>query len=126
MQRIRAKNTGPEMIVRRYLHSQGLRYALHRYDLPGRPDIVLPKYQTIVQVQGCFWHQHPDPDCPDSRLPKSNQGYWIPKLRRTIIRDAANLDELTRLGWAVEVVWACETDEVSLAQLAGRIRARSP
>ena len=126
MQRIKAKDTTPELTVRRYFHAHGLRYSLHRYDLPGRPDMVLVKYRTVVQIQGCFWHQHPDPDCRDAHLPKSNHGYWIPKLRRTMVRDAESFDELTRRGWAVEIVWACQTDEASLAKLVDRIRTRYP
>lgn len=126
MQRIRAKDTGPEMLVRKYLHARGFRYSLHRTPLPGRPDIVLRRYRTIVQVQGCFWHQHPDPSCRAARLPRSNEEYWIPKLRRTVERDAKNLLVLADMGWAVEVVWECRTDPASLAQLAERIAARGP
>ena len=126
MQRIRAKDTGPEMLVRKYLHARGFRYSLHRAALPGRPDIVLRRYRTIVQVQGCFWHQHPDPSCRAARVPHSNGQYWIPKLRRTVERDARNLRVLADMGWAVEVVWECRTDPSSLAQLAERIAARGP
>ena len=126
MQRITAKNTKPEMAVRKYLHSQGFRYSLHRHALPGRPDIVLPKYRTVVQVQGCFWHQHPDPECRDAHLPKSNHGYWVPKLQRTVVRDRKNRGELARLGWTVEIVWACQTNDSSLAALTNRIRSRLP
>ena len=124
MQRITAKNTKPEMAVRKYLHSRGFRYSLHRHDLPGRPDIVLPKYRTVVQVQGCFWHQHPDPCCRDAHLPRSNGNYWVPKLRRTVLRDMENRSRLSRLGWAVEVVWACQADDLALARLTKRIRSR--
>ncbi len=88
--------------------------------------MVLAKYRTVVQVQGCFWHQHPDPDCRDARVPKSNRDYWIPKLRRTMVRDAESFDELARRGWSVEIVWACQTGEASLAKLVARIRARLP
>ena len=126
MQRIAAKNTKPEVAVRKYLHSQGLRYSLHRHALPGRPDIVLPKYHTVVQVQGCFWHQHPDPECRDAHLQKSNHGYWIPKLQRTVVCDRKNRGELARLGWTVEIVWACQTNDSSLAALTERIRLRFP
>ena len=124
MQRITAKDTKPEMAVRKYLHAQGFRYSLHRHALPGRPDIVLPKYNTVVQVQGCFWHQHPDPNCRDARLPRSNRAYWVPKLRRTAARDLESCSKLAHLGWAVEVVWACQTDDSSLAGLTERIRSR--
>ena len=124
MQRITAKDTKPEMAVRKYLHSRGFRYSLHRHDLPGRPDIVLPKYRTVVQVQGCFWHQHPEPGCRDAHVPRSNGDYWVPKLRRTVLRDTENRSRLSRLGWAVEVVWACQADELALARLTERIHSR--
>ena len=126
MQRIKGKDTGPELLVRKYLHARGFRYSLHRPGLPGRPDIVLRRHRTVVQVQGCFWHQHSDPNCRAARLPRSNRDYWIPKLCRTVERDAQNLRNLTELGWAVEVVWECRTDRFSLAQLAERIAARDP
>jgi len=123
MSRIRAKDTSPEMAVRRFLHGMGFRYGLHRNDLPGRPDLVMPKYQTVIQVYGCFWHQHPDPDCIDSRIPDSNRGYWGPKLKRNRKRDEKNREELEALGWNVEVVWACEIAEDRLARLAESIRS---
>ena len=126
MQRIKGKDTGPELLVRKYLHARGFRYSLHRSGLPGRPDIVLRRYRTVVQVQGCFWHQHPDRKCRAARLPRSNRDYWIPKLSRTVERDAQNLRALTELGWAVEVVWECRTDRFSLVQLVERIVARDP
>lgn len=124
MQRITSKDTGPEMLVRKYLHARGFRYSLHRTALPGRPDIVLRRYRTIVQVQGCFWHHHSDPNCRAAHLPHSNRDYWIPKLRRTVERDAKNHRDLADLGWAVEVVWECMTDRASFDQLADRITAR--
>lgn len=124
MRRIRSKNTGPEHVVRRYLHSKGFRFRLHRNDLPGHPDLVLPKYRTVVQVHGCFWHQHDDPNCPDSRIPDSNQSYWIPKLGRTVVRDRETHEALREAGWNVEVVWSCELDAGHLEALARRITAR--
>src|ERR1700679_3894425 len=79
MSRIRSKDTKPEMLVRKALHRLGFRFRLHVRGLPGRPDIVLPKYRTVIQVKGCFWHGH---TCPDGRMPKSNEDYWVPKLLR--------------------------------------------
>ncbi|WP_419861469.1 very short patch repair endonuclease [Candidatus Palauibacter sp.] len=122
MSRIRAKDTSPEMTVRRYLHARGFRFRLHRHDLPGRPDLVLPKYATVVQVYGCFWHQHPDPSCRDARLPKSNREYWIPKLERTRRRDRRNQLALEALGWNVEIIWACEISDARLEKLTDSIR----
>lgn len=126
MSRIRSKDTSPERIVRSYLHARGFRYRLHRHDLPGRPDLVLPKYSTVVQVYGCFWHQHPDPNCTDAHEPRSNREYWIPKLKRTRERDHQNTRALEALGWSVEVVWACEISEDRLHRLVESIRRRVP
>ncbi len=124
MRTIRSKDTSPELAVRKYLHATGLRYRLHRHDLPGRPDLILPRYLTAVQVYGCFWHQHPDPRCRDARIPDSNFAYWVPKLRGTVRRDRRNRHDLEKLGWHVEVVWACEITTGRLAALAHSIRTR--
>ena len=105
MSRIRGKNTAPEKLVRRLLHSHGYRFRLHRGDLPGVPDIVLPKYRTAIFVQGCFWHGH---NCKDGRRPSSNTAYWNEKLRRNAERDVRNLRKLRRMGWRCLVVWACQ------------------
>lgn len=123
MSRIRAKDTSPEIAVRRYLHGCGFRYRLHRHDLPGRPDLVLPRYRTVVQVYGCFWHQHPDPACADAHHPRSNRAYWVPKLKQTRRRDLQNREKLEAMGWHVEVVWACEITDARLESLAVAIRA---
>jgi DNA mismatch endonuclease (patch repair protein) len=104
MSRIRSKNTKPELLVRRALHRLGFRFRLYVRDLPGRPDIVLPKYRTIIQVKGCFWHGH---TCRDGRLPKSNRAYWVPKLLQNRKRDSANDRKLRRLGWSVHNIWEC-------------------
>lgn len=107
MSRIRSQNTKPEMAVRRILHGMGYRFRLHRKDLPGKPDIVLPKYKTAIFVHGCFWHQ-----CPNcnrgGRTPKSNKDYWILKLKNNKERDKANSEELRHLGWKVIVIWECQ------------------
>jgi DNA mismatch endonuclease (patch repair protein) len=104
MSRIRSKDTKPEMAVRRALHQLGFRFRLHVRELPGCPDIVLPKYKTIIQVKGCFWHGHA---CRGGRLPKSNRAYWVPKLLRNRERDCSDERRLRRLGWSVHSVWEC-------------------
>ena len=104
MSRIRSKDTKPEMLVRKALHRLGFRFRLHIRNLPGRPDIVLPKYQTIIQIKGCFWHGH---TCRDGRLPKSNRSYWVPKLLKNRERDKSSERKLRRLGWSVRTLWEC-------------------
>ncbi|MFZ1102730.1 MAG: very short patch repair endonuclease [Hyphomicrobiaceae bacterium] len=113
MRRIRKKDSKPELIVRRLVHGMGFRYRLHGAKLPGTPDIVLPRHRKAILVHGCFWHRH---DCPDgTKLPRSKPEYWGPKLERNRQRDAANLEKLRTLGWAVLVVWECEVrDEQEL------------
>ena len=105
MSRIRSKDTKPELAVRSILHRLGYRFRLHRKDLPGRPDIVLPKHQKIVLVQGCFWHGH---NCKLASKPKSNQDYWNPKIEMNRMRDAKNLNALLQQGWSVLELWECE------------------
>ncbi len=107
MAAIRAKDTLPEMKVRSLIHSLGYRYRLHRKDLPGKPDIVLRKYKTVIFVHGCFWHHHKN--CKRANWPKSNQEYWIPKIKRNVERDKKHTKELKKLGWKVITIWECET-----------------
>lgn len=109
MAKIRSTNTKPEIAVRRMLHAAGYRFRVHRKDLPGKPDIVFPSRKAIVQVHGCFWHRHPDPDCKDAAMPKSRLEYWVPKLARNVERDTETIEALEALGWRVIVVWDCET-----------------
>ena len=109
MAAIRSRNTKPELIVRRLVHSLGYRYRLHRKDLPGKPDLVFGPRQAVIFVHGCFWHMHPQAGCLDARKPKSNRSYWLPKLKKNIERDARNLEELRLLGWRVLIIWDCET-----------------
>lgn len=106
MAAIKGKDTNPEMIVRKYLFSRGLRYRLHVKNLPGTPDIVLTKYRTAIFVNGCFWHGHKF--CKYFRLPKSNVEFWKRKIARNITRDARNDTELEVLGWRVIRVWECD------------------
>ena len=109
MSRIQSKDTAPEMIVRKLIFSKGYRYRLHRKDLPGKPDIVMPSKKKIVFVHGCFWHQHSDPQCKIARMPKTRTEYWIPKLKRNTERDIDHKKLLHSQGWRVLVVWECET-----------------
>ena len=104
MSRIRGKDTAPEMTVRRLLHAAGLRYRLHRRDLPGRPDVVLPRHAAAVQVHGCFWHGHA---CPLFRLPGTRTEFWQAKIEGNRRRDAAAEAALRALGWRTLIVWEC-------------------
>jgi DNA mismatch endonuclease, patch repair protein len=104
MSRVRGKDTAPELIVRRLLHSTGFRYRLHRRGLPGRPDIVLPKHDAAVQVHGCFWHGHA---CPLFRLPDTRTEFWRAKIEGNRRRDLAAVTALRALGWRTLIVWEC-------------------
>ena len=116
MARVRATNTRPEIAVRRLVHGLGYRFRLHRRDLPGTPDLVLPRYRAVVFVHGCFWHQH---TCRRGRRrPSSNQAYWGPKLARNVARDASAKRALEAMGWRVLTIWECE---VRAADLDDRI-----
>ena len=105
---VRTKDTSPELVVRRILHAWGFRYRLHRKDLPGRPDIVLPRHRLIIDVRGCFWHSCPDCD-RGRRRPKSNVEFWSRKLSANVERDLRNTKALEERGWRVEIVWECQT-----------------
>ena len=106
MRRIRSSDTAPEIIVRRLIHGMGFRFRLHVDTLPGKPDIVLPRLKRIIDVRGCFWHQHPG--CIDSHIPKTRLKYWKPKLEKNQRRDKENENKLRALGWRILVVWECE------------------
>lgn len=120
MGRVRSKNTKPEMIVRRLVHSMGFRYRLHRKDLPGKPDLVFSKHKKVIFVHGCFWHRHPDPACPLARLPKSRLDFWIPKLESNRARDVKNVEKLSKSGWDVLIIWECQLKD--RAELQKRIQ----
>jgi len=105
MSRIRSKNNAPEEKVRKFLFSKGFRYRKNDKNLPGCPDIVLPKYKTVIFVNGCFWHKH---NCKRFVWPSSNEEYWKKKILRNVERDEINIKELKELGWKVLVVWECE------------------
>ncbi len=116
MSGIRGSNTQPELRVRRFLHRHGFRDRLHVKDLPGRPDIVLPKYKAVVFVHGCFWHRHSG--CPYAYRPKSNVEFWEAKLNSNAERDARVEQKLAEQGWQVLVVWECDTSQGRLEALA--------
>ena len=109
MSRIKNRNTRPEMTVRSMLHRMGYRFRLHRADLPGKPDIVMPRYKTVIFVHGCFWHRHKD--CRFAYTPKSRTDFWLKKLESNAIRDQQVKTDLERLGWRVITVWECELRE---------------
>ncbi len=106
MSAIKSKNTKPEIKVRKVLHSMGYRFRLHSKDLPGSPDIVLPKYKTVIFVHGCFWHRHEN--CKYASTPKTRQEFWEAKFRENINRDKLNQENLSSKGWKIIIVWECE------------------
>ncbi len=108
MSRVRDKDTKPELLVRRLVHGMGYRYRLHRRDLPGSPDLVFPSRRKVILVHGCFWHRHPDPQCPLTRTPKSRPDFWLPKFEANHQRDLRNEAQLEALGWGILVVWECQ------------------
>jgi len=111
MSRIRSKDTKPELVVRSLLHKLGFRFSLHVSRLPGRPDIVLRKLQTVIFVNGCFWHRHPR--CKFAYSPKSRKDFWKEKFMTNVVRDRLLRQELAKLGWTVCVIWECETRDAS-------------
>jgi DNA mismatch endonuclease (patch repair protein) len=114
MAQVKGRNTKPEKVVRSLLHRMGYRFRLQRADLPGKPDIVLPKYHTAIFVHGCFWHRHAD--CKRATMPATNIDYWNRKLERNVARDAQNKAILENGGWRVLVVWECELKDLTALQ----------
>jgi DNA mismatch endonuclease (patch repair protein) len=106
MARVRSKNTQPEIVVRALLHRLGFRFGLHTAKLPGKPDLFLPKYRTIIFVHGCFWHRHRN--CKRASIPTTNIGYWSKKFSRNVERDKTNVRLLKKGGWNVLTVWECQ------------------
>lgn len=106
MSHISGKNTKPEILVRSLLHRMGYRFRIHKKDLPGRPDICLPKHKKVIFVHGCFWHGHEN--CPRSKRPTTNVEFWNKKIDGNIERDKENIKELRRLGWQTLTIWTCE------------------
>ena len=112
MRKVRSIDTSPERAIRSLLHRMGFRFRLYPRNLPGKPDIVLRKYRTVVFLHGCFWHRHPR--CPRASTPATNQEYWLAKFERTIERDRRTEAGLRALGWNVVVVWECELKDIGV------------
>jgi len=110
MSRINSINTKPEKVVRSLLHAMGFRFRIHQKGLPGKPDLVLKQYNTVIFVNGCFWHGHKN--CTRGNIPKSNKTYWVEKIKRNVLRDKRNIRGLRKDGWRVIVVWECKTKNI--------------
>ena len=123
MSRIKGKNTKPEILVRKFLHSKGFRYRIHDKKLPGKPDIVLRKYRTVIFVNGCFWHSHKN--CKYAVIPKTRTDWWKEKIERTTERDKQNYSSLSAEGWKIIIVWECDLKQdrrpETLENLVGQI-----
>jgi DNA mismatch endonuclease (patch repair protein) len=118
---VRARDSKPEMVIRRTVHGMGFRYRLHDRRLPGTPDLVFPSRRKAIFVHGCFWHRHPDPACKLARMPKSRLDFWEPKLQGNRERDVRHQSELEALGWRFLVVWECQMRDRE--QLKNNLRA---
>ncbi|MEQ4283259.1 MULTISPECIES: very short patch repair endonuclease [Pseudomonas] len=116
MSGIRGKNTRPELLVRKFLHAHGFRFRLHRKDLPGNPDIVLPKLKTCIFVHGCFWHRHPG--CRYATMPKTRPEFWAEKFSKNVARDAKSILALRQLGWSTIIIWECQLKAPELTKSA--------
>lgn len=121
MARVRSKDTGPELAVRRAAHAAGFRFRLHQKSLPGCPDLVFPRMSVAVFVSGCFWHGH---NCKDGILPKSNAEYWKFKIGRNVARDKRNISALRRQEWRVVVLWTCRLER-GIRRLLALLRERT-
>lgn len=119
MSGIRSRDTRPEILVRRFLHRAGLRFRLGGSGLPGRPDLILPRWRTVVFVHGCFWHRHPG--CPYAYHPKSRQRFWERKFSENIARDRRSIRKLRKLGWRTLVIWECQVNDKGLERLLLRL-----
>jgi len=129
MANIGARDTKPEMMVRRYLHGRGLRYRVNDRRIPGKPDLVFPRYRTTVFVHGCFWHRHAG--CRLAYLPKTRTEFWVEKFDKNVVRDVSVQEQLQALGWSVALIWECtlrdrENCELALANLYDWIEQRRP
>jgi DNA mismatch endonuclease (patch repair protein) len=123
MARIHGVNTSPELAVRRFLHERGFRFRLHRRNLPGRPDIVLPKLHMAIFVHGCFWHRHPG--CKKASTPSTRKAFWKAKFDANVERDKRKAAELRDRGWTTITIWECEVTPVRLARLFSRLKKRA-
>jgi DNA mismatch endonuclease, patch repair protein len=119
MSQIRSKNTKPEMLVRSWLHKQGYRFRLHDKKLPGKPDIVLKKYKTVIFVNGCFWHGHKN--CRYFVIPKSKKTYWIPKITRNILNQRNHRRNIKKLQWNVIIIWECKLKKNKVGKTMNQI-----
>ena len=126
MGRIKAKDTKPEMTVRRLVHGLGYRYRLHRRDLPGNLDLVFTSRRKVIFVHGCFWHRHPDKDCKLARLPKTRLDFWLPKLEANRERDIKKQKQLRDLGWRFMIIWECQLNNLDdlLINIKGFLEAK--
>lgn len=126
MRQVKGRNTGPELTVRKILHGMGLRFRLHRDNLPGKPDVVLPKWKAVIFVNGCFWHQHAG--CPRAARPRSNAAFWNRKLDRNVARDCENVRRLLACGWRTMTLWECRIKDTPAfrRKLERFIRKASP
>jgi DNA mismatch endonuclease (patch repair protein) len=124
MSRIKSKNTNPEILVRKFLYARGMRYKLHDKRLPGSPDMVFPKYKTVVFIHGCFWHGHDN--CRYYTVPKTRTEWWLNKINKNIERDHRNTELLKKKGWAVVTVWECDLKidkrEKTLQKLLNKVK----
>jgi DNA mismatch endonuclease (patch repair protein) len=119
MSRIRSRDTKPEMLVRKFLFSKGYRYRLYDKKLPGKPDIVLPKYKTVIFIHGCFWHRHEN--CPFATIPKTNFDWWNAKLNLNRQRDMLVMEKISAMGWRVLVIWGCNLKPQNRLQSLGAL-----
>lgn len=124
MRAVKRAHIGPEIVVRQALHALGFRFRLHRGDLPGSPDILLPRFRTVVFVHGCFWHRHPG--CRYASTPKTRQEYWLPKFKANVERDEKMEAQLRELGWRVLVIWECETKNLEVLEARLRLEFDLP
>ena len=114
MSRVKSKNTKPEIVVRQFLHANGFRFRLHTKDLPGKPDIVLPKYKTVIFVNGCFWHGHEG--CKYYVVPKTRTEWWLNKINHNILNDEKAVESLQKGGWKIITIWACKLKKTLLEE----------
>jgi len=124
MSKIRSKDTKPEKTLRSALHKLGYRFRIHKKDLPGKPDIVLSKYHTVIFVHGCFWHYHSE--CHEGRIPDTNSAFWSDKISKNVARDLKNQNELRKEGWKVITIWECEIEKelaIALRQIENTLRS---
>lgn len=119
MRSIKGANTTPELLVRKYLFKKGYRFSIHKKNLPGKPDIVLRKYKTVIFIHGCFWHGHAD--CNKSSLPKTETQFWQEKIEKNKLRDQKNIEQLKNLGWKVLIIYQCELKNKNIESSMERV-----